>query len=123
MPYRPEGWTGAQVIHHLADSHLNSYIRFKWALTEDNPTIKSYDEKLWAEMPDATEIDISGSVTLLEQVHNRLVKILRNMPEEEWNRTFHHPESGKDVRLDWNLGMYAWHGKHHLSHLGLIINS
>ena len=119
--YRPGGWTAAQVIHHLADSHINSYVRFKLALTEDNPVIKPYDEALWAELPDGKELDVTGSIALLEQTHLRLVKILRHMKEEDWRRTFHHPESGKDVRLDWNLGMYAWHGRHHLAHIGLVL--
>ena len=120
--YRPGGWTGAQVIHLVCDSHVNSYMRFKLALTEDHPTIRPYDERLWAELPDSKDIDVSGSLDLLEQVQKRLVKTLRNMSPSDWLRTFYHPESDQDVRLDWNAGMYAWHGKHHLAHLKLIIN-
>ena len=120
-PYRAGGWTGKQVVHHIADSHINSYMRFKLSLTEDIPTIRPYDEKLWAETPDGTEDDVSGSVELIRWLHVRLVKVLRNMTDSEWNKSFYHPESKMEARLDWNLGMYAWHGEHHLAHLKLII--
>jgi hypothetical protein len=119
-PYRPGGWTGKQVVHHLADSHINSYMRFKLALTEDLPTIRPYDEKLWAELPDGKEDDIEGSLELISALHKRLVKALRNMTVADWEKSFYHPESKMEVRLDWNLGMYAWHGEHHLEHLRLI---
>ncbi|MFY0651097.1 MAG: putative metal-dependent hydrolase [Cyclobacteriaceae bacterium] len=115
--YRPEGWTIRQVVHHLADSHLNSYIRFKWALTEDKPTIKAYDEKLWADLPDASSGPIEVSLKLLEALHARWAMVLKNMSEDDLNKTFVHPESGQEVRLDVNVALYAWHCEHHYAHI------
>ena len=119
-PYRPDGWNGYQVIHHIADSHINSYMRFKLALTEANPTIRPYDEKIWAELPDGQQRDISLSLGIIENIHARMTAMFRNMSEADWKRTFFHPESETQVVLDWNLGMYAWHGRHHLAHLKLL---
>ncbi len=116
-PYRPQGWTVRQVVHHLPDSHLNSYIRFKLALTEDNPVIKPYREEQWAELPDGKTAPIAVSLVLLESLHQRWVSALRNITPEQWRRTFFHPESKRDLRLDSVLALYAWHGKHHLAHL------
>jgi len=115
-PYRPQGWTVRQVVHHLADSHMNSLVRFKLALTEEQPTIKPYDEARWAELADGSQADISLSLALLDQLHARWGLLLRSLGEEQWGRTFIHPESGV-VRLDVNLGIYAWHGRHHTAHI------
>ncbi len=110
-PYRPDGWTVRQVVHHVPESHMNSYIRFKLALTEDTPTIKPYDEALWAKLPDAAASPIGASLALLEALHLRWVRLLEGMSEADFGRTFRHPELGL-VRLDQNLALYAWHGKH-----------
>jgi hypothetical protein len=116
-PYRPGGWTVRQVAHHVPDSHLNAYIRFKLALTEENPTIKPYQEALWAEMADTAGTQVGVSLMMLEALHRRWVVLLRAMNEGDWSRTFFHPESKKSLRLDWVLGMYAWHGRHHVAHI------
>jgi hypothetical protein len=116
-PYRPDGWTVRQVVHHLPDSHLNSYIRFKLALTEDNPTVKPYFEERWAELPDGKTAPIEPSLTLLESLHQRWALTLRYITSEQWQRTFFHPESKKEFRIDGILALYAWHGKHHLAHI------
>jgi uncharacterized damage-inducible protein DinB len=115
-PYRPEGWTVRQVVHHVPESHMNSYIRFKLALTEDTPTIKPYDEALWAKLPDATASPIGASLALLEALHLRWVRLLEGMSEADYGRVFRQPELGP-VRLDQNLALYAWHGKHHVAHI------
>lgn len=115
-PYRPEGWTVRQVIHHLPDSHLNSYIRFKLALTEQEPTIKAYDENLWAELPDTKQTPVETSLQLLESLHQRWIVLLRAIRHEDWMRTYRHPKIGI-VRLDTTLGLYAWHGRHHVAHI------
>ena len=116
-PYRQDGWTVKQVVHHLADSHMNSYIRFKLALTEDNPVIKPYREDLWAELSDTQNLPISISISLLYALHARWVELLKNIKTEEWNRTVFHPEHKKEMTLWYLLGMYAWHGKHHTAHI------
>jgi uncharacterized damage-inducible protein DinB len=115
-PYRPQGWTVRQVVHHLPDSHVNSYVRFKLALTEEEPTIKDYDEAAWAELPDGRGEDVEGSLSLLEAVHRRWTLLLRSMAPEDFARTFRHPATGV-VTLDRNLQLYAWHGRHHLAHV------
>lgn len=115
-PYRDGGWTIRQVAHHLPDSHMNGYIRFRWALTEDEPTIKAYDEKAWAELPDSREGPIEVSLAILEAVHRRWVLLLKTLTPEEFGRKFRHPESGV-VSLDRNLALYAWHGRHHVAHV------
>ncbi len=115
-PYRDGGWTIRQTVHHLADSHMNSFIRFKLALTEDNPTIKPYEEKLWAELPDSKG-DIGVSLALIESMHTRWVWLLQSMSEADYKKTFVHPQSGKPSTLERNLGLYAWHGKHHTAHI------
>jgi hypothetical protein len=122
-PYRPGGWTIRQVIHHIPDSHINSYIRFKWALTEDNPTIKAYDEVAWAELYDTKDEPIQVSLDFLKVVHAKLVNVIKTMSEEQLKRTFVHPQSGKITLLDWNIGMYAWHGEHHLGHIASIVKN
>ena len=116
-PYRPGGWTKKEVVHHIADSHMNAYIRFKLGLTENNPTIKPYDENAWAQLPDTKNLPINLSITLLFSLHIRWYEILKNMTDEEWNRTVFHPEHQKQITLWYLLGMYAWHGKHHVGHL------
>jgi len=116
-PYRQGGWTIRQVVHHCADSHHHSYIRFKWALTEDNPTIKAYDEKLWAELFDSKTTPIILSINHLKSVHAKLVYLLKGIPEESFDKTFYHPESKEKVVLKNNVGIYAWHCNHHYAHI------
>lgn len=120
LPYRPGGWTGQQVIHHVADSHINAYCRFRLALTEENPTIKPYEEAAWAELPDVTATPITVSLALLESLHSRWVTLLHHLSEAQWQRTFFHPETKRAATLDQTLVLYAWHGRHHLAHLGLL---
>lgn len=114
--YRPGGWTVRQVAHHVPDSHLNSYLRFKLALTEDEPTIKPYDQSRWAELADVRMAPVETSLVLLESLHHRWVSLLRSLSEADFARTFRHPEIGI-VRLDRNLALYAWHGRHHVAHI------
>jgi uncharacterized damage-inducible protein DinB len=114
--YRDGGWTVRQVVHHLADSHMNSYLRFKFAVTEDEPTIKPYDEKVWAELADAAHGDLEMSLTLLEGLHQRWVLFLRSLNEAQFSRKFLHPEQGP-VTVDRTLALYAWHGRHHVAHI------
>ncbi|MGD0696738.1 MAG: YfiT family bacillithiol transferase [Terriglobia bacterium] len=115
-PYRDGGWTVRQVVHHLPDSHLNAYIRFKLALTEQEPTIKPYEQQLWAELPDSKTAPIDMSLDLLESLHRRWVLMLRAMTPADFARTLRHPELGV-VRLDRYLASYAWHGRHHVAHI------
>ncbi|MFZ5818151.1 MAG: YfiT family bacillithiol transferase [Bacillota bacterium] len=115
-PYREGGWTVRQVVHHVADSHLNSYIRFKLALTEEQPTIKPYDEAAWAELPEAKSAPVAVSLTLLEALHDRWVRTLRAMSPGQFGRTFLHPEAGL-MRLDQTTALYAWHSRHHVAHI------
>lgn len=114
--YRPGGWTVRQVVHHLPDSHLNSYVRFKLALTEDEPTIKPYAEDRWAELADSNTTPIEVSLTLLDSLHDRWVRLLRSLTPEQWKRTFRHPEMGP-MTLEKTLALYAWHGRHHVAHV------
>jgi hypothetical protein len=116
-PYRPHGWTVRQVIGHVPDSHANGYIRFKLALTEQQPTIKPYDEAKWAALPDTFQTPIEVSLAMLEVVHFRWVTLLRNLEEKDFKATYFHPESKTVNTLDYSLGMYVWHGKHHLSQI------
>ncbi len=115
-PYRPGGWTVRQVVHHVPESHMNSYIRFKLALTEDVPVIKPYDEALWAKLPDIATAPIGTSLSLLTALHQRWLALLEGMSDADFTRAFRHPELGI-VRLDQNLALYAWHGKHHTAHI------
>lgn len=114
-PYRPGGWTVRQVVHHVPDSHVNAYVRFKLALTEDNPTIKPYAEAKWAELPDSKSAPIGVSLVLLDAVHRRWVSLLRALAEADWKRTYFHPEQKQSLKLEAVLAMYAWHGHHHLA--------
>lgn len=115
--YRPEGWSIKQVVHHCADSHMNSYLRFKLALTEDNPAIRPYFEDRWAELIDSQTTDLSDSILLLEFLHKRWVFLLERLTEEQLEKTFFHPESKVETSLKENIGIYAWHCAHHLGHI------
>ncbi|MEM9337829.1 MAG: YfiT family bacillithiol transferase [Bacteroidota bacterium] len=115
--YRPEGWNIKQVVHHLADSHMNSIIRFKLAMTEDNPTVRPYLQDKWAALPDATNIEIASSLNILKGVHSRMVILFESMSAPDWKRPLHHPEYETPLALGWMLGMYAWHSNHHLAHV------
>ena len=115
-PYRPGGWTVQQVVHHVADSHVNAFCRIKLVLSEENPTIKPYDENAWAQQADVA-LPINISLTLLHSLHLRMHKLMSNVQEAEWNRTYFHPESQAEFTLWYLLGMYAWHGRHHTAHI------
>lgn len=115
--YRPDGWNIQQLVHHLADSHMNSITRFKWALTEDNPTIKPYFEAEWAKLYDVKLVPIDASLKILEGIHARLSTLLSEMSVVEFSRTYTHPEYGNLWDLAYTVGMYSWHGRHHLSHI------
>ncbi len=115
--YRPEGWSIKQVVHHCVDSHMNSIIRFKLALTEDNPTIRPYFEDRWARLSVGLENDLNDSLDLLTALHSKLGKLLRSISKDELSRTFQHPEYGTQFRIDETIGNYAWHGKHHTAHI------
>ncbi|MCM3759569.1 putative metal-dependent hydrolase [Alkalihalobacillus oceani] len=114
-PYRVGGWTVRQVVHHLADSHINAYTRFKLALTEENPTILPYDQQKWAELADS-QLPIDVSLQLIDALHERWVSLLRSLSPADLEKVFIHPEIGQ-VKLGWNIGNYAWHGKHHVAHI------
>src|SRR5579872_6287177 len=115
-PYRPDGWTVRQVVHHVPDSHVNAYIRFKLALTEEEPTIKPYAEDRWARLEDTRLTPVHVSLTLLDSLHDRWVRLLRSLPPQDWKRTFRHPEIGV-MDMERTLALYAWHGRHHVAHI------
>ena len=115
-PYRPGGWTVRQLVHHVADSHMNAYGRFRLAFTEQNPTIRPYDEAKWAELDDARTMPIEVSLTLLDAMHERLVTLLRSSPEDRFQRTLNHSENGS-MTVDSLLSIYSWHGRHHTAHV------
>lgn len=116
-PYREGGWTIQQVVHHLADSHLNAYIRLKLALTEENPVIKPYSEQLWAELPDTQLVPVNISVTMLHTIHRRMTALMDVMMPVQWECSYYHPEHGRNIPL-WELAaMYAWHSRHHTAHI------
>ena len=115
-PYRPDGWTVRQLVHHLPDSHMNSYVRFKLALTENQPTIKTYDQALWAQLPDSKNTPAETSLMLFEALHERWVNLLRSMSPQDFARKVSHPEHGL-IDLDYLLAIYAWHGRHHVGHI------
>lgn len=116
-PYRDGGWTVKQVVHHVADSHMNAYIRFKLGLTEENPTIKPYEEAAWAEMADTKNLPINISLTLLHALHARWDEVLKSMSRQDLDRTVFHPEHQKKFTLWEFLGLYAWHSRHHTAHI------
>ena len=118
-PYRPDGWTVRQVVHHLPDSHLNAYIRFRLALTEDEPAIKTYEQERWAELEDARTAPVDLSLALLESLHRRWALLLRALPPAAFARTFRHPELGV-VTLDQQVRLYEWHGRHHVAHVNSL---
>jgi uncharacterized damage-inducible protein DinB len=115
-PFRPGGWTVRQVVHHLPDSHLNAYVRFRLALTEAEPMVKTYAEDRWAQLPDAAAAPVQDSLDLLDALHRRWTALLRSMTDADFERSFRHPELGL-VRLDKNLALYAWHGRHHTAQI------
>ncbi|SMD32115.1 DinB superfamily protein [Reichenbachiella faecimaris] len=116
-PYRPDGWTVRQLVHHLADSHTNSYVRFKWTLTEPEPVIKAYDEKAWAALEDAKHDAIEPSLLLLTALHLKWTSLLNNLSNEDMEKAFIHPQNGRKVKLYENIELYAWHCNHHLAHI------
>jgi len=115
--YRPKGWTIKQIIGHCVDSHLNSFIRFKLALTENNPTIRPYNETKWAELSDTINYDISENLELLKNIHKRWVYLLENLSKTDLNKTFIHPDGNEIISLKENITIYAWHCNHHLAHI------
>lgn len=119
-PYREGGWTVHQLVHHVADSHMNAYIRFKLGKSEDNPTIKPYDEKIWAEFSDVKNLPVNISITLLHALHHRWHEFLKNFSEQDWQRTLYHPEYQKQFTLWHFLGLYSWHGRHHVAHINAL---
>ncbi|MCC6725742.1 MAG: putative metal-dependent hydrolase [Saprospiraceae bacterium] len=121
-PYRPDGWTIRQVVHHLADSHINAYCRLHLSLTEDAPTIKPYSEGLWAQLADS-QLPVESSLQILRGVHHRWVHLLRSMKEEDFARTYIHPAYGKVYSMDTMTGLYAWHGEHHIGHVKLVFKN
>ncbi|SEA11384.1 DinB superfamily protein [Arachidicoccus rhizosphaerae] len=116
-PYRPGGWTIHQLVHHVADSHMNAYIRLKMALTEHRPVIKSYEEHLWAELEDTKALPVNISLTLLHSLHLRWAKIYESLKETDWDKVMIYPQDQKEVDLWEHLGLYSWHGRHHLAHI------
>lgn len=123
LTYRPNGWTIRQVVHHLADSHLNSFMRLKLSLTENEPTIKPYFEERWAELEDSKNMPIEPSLKIIEGVHQRWVALLRTISADALKRTFFHPEHQKFFSIEENIGVYSWHSQHHLAHIQLAKNS
>ena len=115
--YRPKGWNIKQVVHHCADSHINSFCRFKLSLTEDTPTIKPYFEEKWAELPDVIDADINDSLQIIKGLHSRWAILLKALQENDFEKEFIHPEHGKRFSVAENIGVYAWHGNHHLAHI------
>lgn len=120
--YRPDGWTVRQLVHHLADSHINAYTRFHLTLTEEKPVIRPYFEERWAELSDGKTADIRISIAILKALHERLVFLLRNLDLSAFERNYIHPETQKEYAMTYLLGNYAWHGKHHLAHIQLTFN-
>jgi len=114
--YRDGGWTARQVVHHVADSHLNAYVRLRLALTENEPTIKPYAEGSWAELPDAKSAPVEVSLAMMDSLHDRWVRLLRTLSDGDYAKTFRHPEHGVRT-VDWLLFLYTWHGKHHTAHI------
>lgn len=122
-PYREGGWTVHQLVHHIADSHLNAYCRFKLGFTEDNPTIRTYDENLWAKTTDVENLPVNISITLLHALHQRWHEFLKHFTDAAWQRTIFHPVHQKELTLWHLLGIYAWHGRHHVAHINVLRES
>ena len=120
--YRPDGWTARQIIHHIADSHMNAYIRLKLSLTEDKPVIKPYNQDLWANLPDGKNAPLETSLSIIDAVHGRWGFLLRTLHEQDLQRSYIHPEYNREFRLDELLALYAWHGRQHYEHLKIIKN-
>lgn len=119
-PYREGGWSPRQIVHHVADSHMNSWIRFRWTLTEDEPVIKAYDQDAWGALPDSSAAPVDTSLRLLEGLHARWLELLRRMGEPDWARVFVHPETERRTTLERTLALYAWHGAHHAAQIGRL---
>lgn len=119
-PYRDGGWTVRQVVHHVPDSHLNAYVRHKLAVTEERPTIKPYDQELWAALPDGGGGHVDVSLALLEALHDRWTRFLRALPPEAFARRFFHPEAKREMTLDYSVAHYAWHGRHHVAQIDAL---
>ena len=120
-PYRPEGWTVRQLAHHIADSHHHSYTRFKWALTENEPVIKAYDEKAWGSLSDAKTAPVELSLSYLKALHSKMVFLLRGLSSEDLNKCYTHPDGNVKISVKGNIGKYAWHSRHHCAHIqGLL---
>lgn len=119
-PYREGGWTVHQLVHHIADSHMNAFIRIKLALTEDHPTLKAYDENVWSELPDVQQAPVNISVTLLHALHRRWVLLLKNIYPADLEKTIFHPVSQRDMSVWFLITLYAWHGKHHVAHINSL---
>lgn len=115
--YREAGWTLRQVVHHIGESHMNSFIRFKWALTEKNPRIRTYHEDRWAELTDAKDAPIDISLDFISALHRKWTYMLDSLSFDDFSHSMHHPEMKRDITLGWTLGLYAWHGEHHLQHI------
>lgn len=120
-PYRPGGWTARQLVHHIADSHMNAFTRFKLGLTEENPTIRPYDQNAWCDMEDAKVLSPDASLKIIEGIHSRWTYILENMGEEDFSRLIFHPEMNKSLHLGKMLALYSWHSDHHLAHLTNLV--
>lgn len=121
--YRENGWTIAQVVNHIADSHLNAFVRFKLTLTEDVPTVKAYHENLWAETTDGKSMKIENSLLIIEGIHNKIVELLLSMKDSDFKREFYHPERKININLDYLLDLYAWHSEHHLAHIKIALSN
>ena len=122
-PYRPDGWNIRQVVHHVGDSHMGSYTRFKWALTEDNPMIKTYDQDKWSDLPDTKFGPIKEALDFLTALHSKWVTLLHSLSSEQWERTFQHPEMKRTITLKQNLALYVWHCDHHYAHIKQLLIS
>ncbi|MBK6822228.1 MAG: putative metal-dependent hydrolase [Saprospiraceae bacterium] len=122
LTYRPGSWTVRQLLHHIADSHINAYIRHKLAVSEQTPTINPYNEVLWAEMADVKEVDIKVSLNLLEAIHQRWTVFLNSLNQADLEKSFYHPGHKRFITISESIGMYSWHGKHHLSHIKLALD-
>lgn len=120
--YRPGGWTARQVVHHIADGHMSAYTRFRLALTEETPTVKPFEETAWAELPDARSGPIEPSLAIIDGLHRRWVMLLRSLSDDDFKRTYRHPQRGELVRLEDTLGYFAWHSRHHVAQILSVRN-